>query len=73
MKTPEELLRELAHNPAELLEYAAGLQRQLAEAQQELALKGHSLVQAERNWHRPRSNSRSRRSNWPKPRRSLPI
>lgn len=46
MKTPEELLRELAHNPARLLEYAAGLQRQLAATQQQLELKGQSLVQA---------------------------
>jgi transposase len=46
MKTPEEVLRELAHNPAGLLEYAAGLQRQLAQAQQELVLQGQSLTQA---------------------------
>ena len=46
MKTPEELLREFADNPAGLLEYAAQLQRQLTEAQQELALKWQSLVQA---------------------------
>ena len=37
MKTPEEVLRELANNPAGLLEYAAGLQRQLAQTQQQLA------------------------------------
>jgi transposase len=36
MKTPEEILRELANNPAGLLEYAAGLQRQLAQTQQQL-------------------------------------
>jgi len=46
MKTSEEVLRELADNPARLLEYAAGLQRQLAETQQQLALKGQSLIQA---------------------------
>ena len=33
MKTPEELLREFANNPAGLAEYAAQLQQQLAEAQ----------------------------------------
>ena len=33
MKTPEELLREYAHNPAGLAAYAAQLEQQLAEAQ----------------------------------------
>ena len=33
MKTPEELLREFADNPAGLAAYAAQLQQQLAEAQ----------------------------------------
>jgi hypothetical protein len=33
VKTPEELLREFADNPAGLAEYAAQLQQQLAEAQ----------------------------------------
>lgn len=33
MKTPEELLREFANNPAGLAEYAAQLQQQLAQAQ----------------------------------------
>jgi transposase len=46
MKTPEEVLRELANNPAGLLEYAAGLQRQLAQTQQALVLQGQSLTQA---------------------------
>jgi transposase len=46
MKTPKEVLRELANHPAELLEYAAGLQRQLAQTQQELVLQGQSLTQA---------------------------
>jgi transposase len=46
VKRPEEILRELAHNPAALLEHAAGLQRQLVQTQQELTLKGQSLAQA---------------------------
>ena len=33
MKTPEEMLREFADNPAGLAEYAAQLQQQLAQAQ----------------------------------------
>jgi transposase len=37
VKTPEEVLRELANDPARLMEYAAELQRQLAETQQQLA------------------------------------
>ena len=36
MKPPEEVLRELANNPAGLLEYATELQRQLAQTQQQL-------------------------------------
>ncbi len=47
MKTPEEILRELANNPAGLLEYAAGLQRRLAETQQQLALKAQQLAEAQ--------------------------
>lgn len=54
MKKPEELLRELANHPAGLLEYAAQLQQQLAEARQELvqtqeqlALKAQQLAQAQ--------------------------
>ena len=47
MKTPEELLRELADNPAGLVEYAAELQRQLAETQQELRQKTGHLAQAQ--------------------------
>jgi len=47
VKTPEEVLRELANNPAGLLEYAAQLQSQLAETQQELALKAQQLAQAQ--------------------------
>ena len=59
MKSSEELLRELANNPARLAEYAAQLQGQLAEKdqclaqtrqelaqiQEELALKAQSLAQ----------------------------
>ena len=33
MKTPEELLREFANNPAGLAQYAVQLQQQLAQAQ----------------------------------------
>ena len=54
MKTPEELLREFANNPAGLAEYAAQLQQQLAQARQEqaqtqeqLALKAQQLAQAQ--------------------------
>ena len=47
MKTPEEVLRELAHNPAGLLEYAAELQRQLAATQQELEQQTQQLAQAQ--------------------------
>ena len=47
MKTPEEVLRELTHNPAGLLEYAAGLERQLAATRQELAGKDQALSRAE--------------------------
>lgn len=47
MKTPEEVLRELAHNPAGLFEYAAQLQRQLAATQQELKQQAQQLAQAQ--------------------------
>ena len=54
MKTPEELLRELANNPAGLLEYVGQLQKQLAEkdqaltrAEQELALRAQQLAEAQ--------------------------
>jgi transposase len=47
MRTPEEVLRELANNPAGLLEYAAGLQRQLAATQQELQQKARQLAEAQ--------------------------
>jgi chromosome segregation ATPase len=54
VKTAEERLRELAHNPAGLAEYAAQLQQQLAEkdqalaqAQQELAQKAQQLAEAQ--------------------------
>ena len=47
MKTPEEVLRELAHNPAGLLEYAAQLQRQLTLTQQELEQKAQQLAEAQ--------------------------
>ena len=61
MKSSEELLRELANNPAKLAEYAAQLQGQLAEkdqclvqtrqelaqTQEELALKAQQLAEAQ--------------------------
>jgi len=47
VKTPAEVLRELANNPAGLLEYAAALQRQLAATQQELEQKAQQLAQAQ--------------------------
>jgi transposase len=54
MKTPEELLREFADNPAGLAEYAAQLQQQLAQArqeqvqtQQDLVLKAQQLAEAQ--------------------------
>jgi transposase len=46
MRTPEELLRELAHNPAGLVEYTAQLQAQLTQAQQALADQTQSLALA---------------------------
>jgi len=54
VKTPEELLREFANNPARLAQYAVELQQQLAQARQEqaqtqeqLALKAQQLAQAQ--------------------------
>lgn len=47
MKTPEELLRDFAGNPAGLAEYAARLQQQLAEAQREMSLKAQQLAEAQ--------------------------
>ena len=47
MRTPEEVLRELAHHPAGLLEYAAQLQRQLAATRQELEQQAQQLAQAQ--------------------------
>lgn len=61
MKTPEQRLRELANDPARLAQYAAQLQRQLAETkrvleekarqlgqvQEELALKAQQLAEAQ--------------------------
>jgi transposase len=54
VKTPAELLREFANNPAGLAEYAARLQQQLTQARQEqaqtqeqLALKARQLAQAQ--------------------------
>jgi transposase len=54
VKTPEELLRQFANNPAGLAEYAAQLQQQLAQARQEqaqtqeqLALQAQQLAQAQ--------------------------
>lgn len=54
MKTPEELLREFADNPAGLVDYAFQLQEQIrqlreqaAQAQQELEQKAQQLVQAQ--------------------------
>jgi transposase len=48
MKTPEELLRDFAGNPAGLAEYAARLQQQLAEAQREMSLQAQQLTEAQR-------------------------
>jgi transposase len=45
MKTPEELLREFANNPAGLAEYAAQLQQQLAQAREEQARAKDQLGQ----------------------------
>jgi transposase len=54
MKTPEEVLRELANDPTRLLEYVGQLQKQLAEkdqaltrAEQELALRAQQLAEAQ--------------------------
>jgi transposase len=47
MKTPEELLRQFADNPAGLAEYAAQLQQQLAQTLQDLALKAQQLAEAQ--------------------------
>jgi transposase len=47
VKTPEEVLRELAHDPAKLTGYAVQLQRQLAQAQQALEEKTQSLAQTQ--------------------------
>jgi transposase len=54
VKTPEELLREFADNPAGLAEYAAQLQQQLAQAREEqaqakdqLGQTAHQLVQTQ--------------------------
>jgi hypothetical protein len=43
VKTPEELLREFADNPAGLAEYAAQLQQQLAQARQEQGVASASM------------------------------
>ena len=55
MKTPEELLRDFAGNPAELAAYAAQIQQelqertqQLAEVQREMSLKTQQLAEAQR-------------------------
>jgi transposase len=48
MKTPEEVLRELANNPAGLLEYATELQRQLAQTQQQLTEAQAIIAQLKR-------------------------
>jgi transposase len=47
MKTPEELWQELAHDPAQWLEYVGQLQQQLRQTQQALEAKAHQLVQAQ--------------------------
>jgi transposase len=47
MKSPAELLREFADNPAGLAEYAAQLQRRLAETQQALQQKAQQLSEAQ--------------------------
>jgi transposase len=44
VKTPEEVLRELATNPARLLEYVGQWQQQLGEAEQALEEKARSLA-----------------------------
>ena len=63
MKTPEELLREFADNPAGLVDYAFQLQEQLrqlrqqaAQAEQELQDKAQSLAQANQKSNRKPSN-----------------
>ena len=50
MKTPEELLREFANNPAGLAEYAAQLQQQLAQARQEQAQTQEQLALKAQQW-----------------------
>jgi transposase len=47
MKTPEELLRESANDPAKLAQYAVELQQQLAEAKHALEEKSESLARTE--------------------------
>ena len=47
MKTPEEVLRELAQNPAGGLEYVGQLQQQLGQTQQALEDKAHQLAQTQ--------------------------
>lgn len=54
MKTPEQVLRELANDPTRLLEYVGQLQKQLAEkdqaltrVEQELALRAQQLAEAQ--------------------------
>jgi transposase len=47
MKSPEELLREFADNPAGLAAYAAALQSQLVATQQELGQKARQLAEAQ--------------------------
>lgn len=46
MKSREELLQELAANPAAAAEYALQLQEQLAQKEQLLAQKEHLLAEA---------------------------
>jgi transposase len=47
VKTPEEVLRELANDPEKLAQYAVQLQQQLAQAQQALEEKTQSLAQTQ--------------------------
>ena len=45
MKTPEEVLRGLANDPARLLEYVGQLQQELSQTQRALEEKAHQLTE----------------------------
>ena len=47
MKSRQELLKEFAHNPQGLADYAFALQQQLAEAQRQRAEQEQQLAQAQ--------------------------